>query len=209
VRGAWIFVGSILGVACLLFPFLGNFAPHVKQLLAADPFAVANVDSLQEIHFTGLEPFIGLWSIGVPLVAIALLNRKQFAKAMYVLFGGTALTVMLVLWGFMGRIEYFTQGAAIEFLESLKGKKVYVLPLGYRTYTTFFYAGLEPAQCPPLSYQQELALIPLRWQDSILTQPIDRPVYVISKINTKDVAFYPALKEIGRKNGFVFWEKKQ
>jgi hypothetical protein len=115
---------------------------------------------------------------------------------------------MLILWAFMGRIEYFTQGAAIQFLESLQGKKVYVIPLGYRTYTTFFYARLQPDQAPSKAYQEELALVPNPWRDSILTQPVDRPVYVISKINAEEPAQYPNLQEIGRKNGFVFWVRK-
>ncbi len=38
---------------------------------------------------------------------------------------------------------------------------------------------------------------------------IDKTVYVVSKITkANELEKYPQLKEIGRKNGFVFFERK-
>jgi len=208
VRFGWVFIGCILGLACLVFPFLGQFKTQVSPLLAADPFAVANLDALADMHWSGWEPLVGVWSILVPLVALYLFKKQKQTQSMQVLFGGTALTVMFVLWAFMGRIEYLTQGSAISFLESLKDKKAYIVPIGYRTYTVFFYPQIKQDQAPSLAYQEKLALIPDRWRDSLLTEPTDRPVYAISKINEGDTAKYPLLRKLGSKNGFVFWVKR-
>lgn len=208
IKNIWIIVGSILGVACLIFPWLAGQADAIRPLLKADPFAQANLDALAEMHFTGLEALTGLWAIGVPCIAVALLNRRRTEQAMRVLFGGTALTVMLVLWAYIGRIESLSQGAAIAFQEKLQGQRAYVVPVGYRTYAHFFYARLRPDQAPGPAYRENLALVPDRWRDSLLANTIDRPVYVISKV-TKEEDFrrFPLLHEIGRKNGFVFLKK--
>ncbi len=207
-KAGWILVGSILGLACLAFPLLAHYAEVVKPLLAEDPFAQANLDALADMHFTGLEPAVGLWAIGVPCMAIALLNRARLLQAMWTLFGGTALTVMLVLWAYIGRAEALSQGAAIAWQQGLQGKQGYVLPLGYRSYAPMFYAQLRPEQAPNAAYAQSFTFIPDRWADSLLTQPSDRPVYVISKVTEQQTwQRYPLLQETGRRNGFVFLKK--
>lgn len=54
---------------------------------------------------------------------------------------------------------------------------------------------------------EPLKLVPERWQDSLLTHPVSKPVYVVAKIGAEELARYPNLVETGRKNGFLFFIK--
>jgi len=94
------------------------------------------------------------------------------------------------------RIEKYSQGAAIEFYEYLQNKDCYIETIGFKSYAYLFYSRKkEPAN--KNSYN-------LDW---LLTGKIDKPVYFASKITSAEAITkgYPDLKEIYRKNGFVFF----
>ena len=96
------------------------------------------------------------------------------------------------------KIEMYSQHAALEFFESLKGKDVYVSTLGYKSYAQYFYSDMQP------------------WKDErctdnnwLLTGDIDKPAYFSTKITSAEdqKKSNPELKELYRKNGFVFFER--
>ena len=94
------------------------------------------------------------------------------------------------------RIEQYSQRAAIEFYESLQEKDCYVETIGFKSYAHLFYSR-KKEQSNPDSYNA----------DWLLKGAIDKPAYFVSKITSVEdiTANYPDLKEIYRKNGFVFW----
>jgi 4-amino-4-deoxy-L-arabinose transferase-like glycosyltransferase len=213
----WIMVsigvlGSVLGGLCISLPYLIKHPELLRGLLAKDPFAVANLDAGAQIHFQGWEAWVGVFVLVVAAGTIWQFAKGQLGKGLQILLPGMGLSIVLILWGFIGRIEWFSQGAAIEWLEERQGEACYILPVGYRSYAPFFYSRIPATTAPPLRLQEPKELIPTRWRDSLLTLPIGEPkfpVYVISKITQrKECAKYPLLEETGAKNGFVFYKKK-
>ena len=94
------------------------------------------------------------------------------------------------------RIEKYSQGAAIEFYEYLQNKDCYVETISFKSYAHLFYSHKQPL-VNENGYKME-------W---LCHGELDKPAYFVSKITAmEDVAkYYPDLKEIYRKNGFVFW----
>ena len=202
------FFSIVIGLATLAFPWLAAHPEVLKPLLAKDPFAMANLDATADMHWLGIEWLVGLWVLGLAIYSTYLLRNKRVEHGVLTLLAGTALSVVFILWAYIGRIERFSQGAAIDFLESKAAEDCIIIPIGYRTYTHFYYGRLRPANAPPYSAIEAKQLVPTAWRDSVLNARLTKPVYVISKINkTAEVAAYEGLEETGRKNGFVFYKK--
>jgi hypothetical protein len=109
--------------------------------------------------------------------------------------------VNLTLIFFIGRIELYSQGAAVRFFESLQPKiqnrECYVLNYGYRSYAQLFYTRKQPLPSPQGNDEQ--------W---LLHGDVDRDVYVITKINkTQELEGVPGLQKLREENGFVFYKR--
>jgi hypothetical protein len=78
-----------------------------------------------------------------------------------------------------------------------QGENCYVHhPRTTRATRTWFYTRHAAHDRSARAYDEE-------W---LLHGDVDRPVYVVCKVTSvEEVAAIPGLKEIGRKNGFVFW----
>ena len=192
---ALAFVGGVFAVAIIALPLaarqLPRIMPHVK-----DQFARANMEA--DVYWSGWESSIGVLFLGVILAGILFLHRQQFVKAAYTLFGGTAIVIFLASAIIIPKIERYSQGAAIDFYKARQGEDCYVHPLGYKTYAHLFYTQ-KPKPANPKSYDQE-------W---LLTGDIDKPVYFVTKVDRLDrIGDYPELKELYRKNGFVFYKRE-
>ncbi|MES2387608.1 MAG: glycosyl transferase, partial [Bacteroidota bacterium] len=210
----WIKIGTgvlgiLIGIVPLILPYMAQHKEqYLRPLLSKDPFALKNLDA--EVHWTGTEWLVGVFVIAYIITVLLLWKRQRLVQGFTLLLGGTAFTVMFILWGFIGRVELFSQGAAISFFESLAGKDVYVIPFGYRTYAHYFYPKLQPENKPKFYYAEDKDRGPDEWREFLLTQPQPKDVYVISKINKTDgLEKYPALKKIGEQNGFVFYKKEK
>lgn len=192
---ALAFVGGVFAVAIIALPFaarqLQRIMPYVK-----DQFARANMEA--DVHWSGWESGIGVLFLSIIIAGIIFLHRHQFAKAAWTLFGGTAIVIFLASAIIIPKVERYSQGAAIDFYKERKGEDCYVHPLGYKTYAHLFYTQ-KPKPVNPKSYDQA-------W---LLTGDIDKPVYFVTKVDRLDrIGEYPELKELYRKNGFVFYKRE-
>jgi hypothetical protein len=129
------------------------------------------------------------------------LSRKAYDTAALYLFVGTAIVIFFASAIIVPKVERYSQGADIDFFIARAGEDCYVHTLGFKSYGDLFYTQKEkPANLN--SYDQQ-------W---LLTGPIDKPVYFVTKIdrvqNWEDPAKYPELKELYRKNGFVFLKRE-
>jgi 4-amino-4-deoxy-L-arabinose transferase-like glycosyltransferase len=186
------FIGGLFAIATLIVPFVGMNLEIIKPLFN-DPFARANLEA--EVQWTGWEAIPGVFMASVLLVSILYLKKQ---RQMLTLFFGTAIFINLTLYFILGKVEHISQRAAIEFFESLKDEDGYVRPMGYKTYAHLWYGERQPG-LPPESRD-------IHW---LLNEQSDKPVYVITKIHKlKNLEQYENLKEIGRKNGFVFLKKE-
>jgi len=202
------FVLLLLGTVVFSFPYLTQNTEILKPLFSADPFALANLDA--RVHWHGWEKYVGafLWILAV--LCIWAFLKKHYPLGFQVLFGGMAISVVLILWALIGRIEAFSQGAAIRFFKSVQSKNAYVLTHNYRSYAPYFYARVKPEDKPTFFSRKDLSENLNIWKDSLLLSPrIRKDVYVVTKINkTEGLEKYPELQKIGSENGWVFYMRK-
>jgi hypothetical protein len=183
--------GALVAAVATAAPFVMMRRETIAPLFAASPFAQASL--MAPVAWTGLESLAGVWLLGVLGAAHLLHARRAFARSAIVLFAGTGVFVPLALACFAGKVEAHTQRAAIEFFQARRGERCYLLTRSYRSFAHWFYArtsGPEP-------------------EDNVLVRgPIDRPVYLVTKITAvKDFEAVGTFREIGRRNGFVFWRR--
>jgi 4-amino-4-deoxy-L-arabinose transferase-like glycosyltransferase len=202
------FILLILGAAVFSFPWLTENTELLKPLFSADPFALANLEA--RVRWDGWEKYVGLWLWVLCAICVFAFAKKYFALGFQVLFGGMALSVVLILWALIGRIEAFSQGAAIDFFKSIQKEKAYVLTHNYRSYAQYFYGRVGPENKPALFSGRDLSEKLNNWKDSLLlSSRIRKDVYLVSKINqTQGLERYPELKKIGSKNGWVFFVRR-
>lgn len=188
-------LGGLISVLLLGVAFIGlnvkRLAPYVD-----DTFARGNMQA--EVHWSGWEGGVGLLLVLTIITGIRWLRRQEFNKAAWTFFTGTALVIFLASAVIVPKVERYSQGAAIDFFIQRQGEDCYVHTLGYRSYGDLFYTMKErPANLN--SYNEE-------W---LLQGPIDKPVYFVSKVDRVDkyLARNPGLRELYRKNGFVFLKR--
>ena len=188
-------ISGLIGIAISALPIIDNYKQKIIDAdLIKDKFAVENLKAT--VSWSGVEWLIGIIlivGVGAMLVLIKRGNIKGGVLGifMFSLFAVNMASVLVV-----PRIEKYSQGAAIEFYEYLQGKDCYVETINFKSYAHLFYSHKQP-QTNLNSYNS----------DWLHHGDIDKPAYFVSKITAlEDVAkYYPELKEIYRKNGFVFW----
>jgi len=85
----------------------------------------------------------------------------------------------------------------VFFFIARQGEDCYVHTLGYRSYGDLFYTHKEKP-VNPHSYDEN-------WLE---TGPIDKPVYFVTKVDRIEKYQFPEVKELYRKNGFVFLKRE-
>jgi 4-amino-4-deoxy-L-arabinose transferase-like glycosyltransferase len=197
MRFGLIFIASLFSLVTIALPFLAQRVDILRPLFSKDPFAMANLDA--RVNWTGWEAIAGVVLLTCTLLAIRWIRRNRPALGFQLLFGGTAVFVMLTLTFFIARIELYSQGAAIRFYESLQGKDVYVESYGFKTYGHLFYARKQPEQASEG-----------RDREWLLHGKLDKDLYVVTKIMDADeLRSVPGFREIRSQNGFVFFVRKK
>lgn len=190
-----IIVTILIGIAIAALPILDTFKYQIIDAdIIKDKFGVENLKS--NVHWTGFEWLIGIGFIVGVGVMLILIKRKKIHQGVIGIFLISLFTVNMASLIIAPRIEQYSQGAAIEFYEYLQDKDCYVETIGFKSYAHLFYSHKkEPAN--KNSYNM----------DWLLKGEIDKPTYFVSKITSVDEVNtnYAQLKEIYRKNGFVFW----
>lgn len=190
-----ISIASIIGIAISVLPVIDRYKESIIDAgWIKDAFAAENLKA--NVSWSGFEWLIGIILI-MGIAVMLLLIRKGHLKwgiigiFMFSLFAVNTASIVIV-----PRIEKYSQGAAVEFYEYLKGKDCYVETISFKSYAHLFYSDKQP-QSNPDSYNS----------DWLHHGQIDKPAYFVSKITgVADIKqYYPDLKEIYRKNGFVFW----
>lgn len=194
-RGLWM-VGGLYVMATLALPWIGKNIAILRDKVS-DPFARGNMEA--DVVWTGWEVLPGLWLLGVLLLATRNLAKGKWPAGLATLFGGVTLFVLLTLGFAVGRIEGYSQRAAIEFFESLKGRDVYATTYGYKSYAHLFYAGKRPG-LDARSHDRE-------W---LLHGDVDKDVYISTKVHkAAELDSLGYLERLYEKNGFVFFVRKR
>jgi hypothetical protein len=188
-------VGGLITLLLIASPLL---AINIKELIpyVKDPFAQANMQA--EVMWSGWEIVPGLLLLSIIVAGLWRLKKRDYNNAVLVFFGGSALVIFLVFAMIVPKVERYSQGAAVDFFKVRKGEDCYVQTVGYKSYAHLFYTQKEK---PVNKKYYDL--------DWLLQGDIDKPVYFVSKIHKLDrFRKYPDIKELYRKNGFVFLKRE-
>ena len=192
------FIAGLFIVATIALPLLGAQAEALAPLFD-DPFARGNLEADVGWPPTTLVP--GIFLTMVMAVFFVFAAKKRWRVAFPVLFGGTAIFVMLSLIAFIGRIEGYSQRAAVEFFEQVAAETdSYQTVYGYKSYAHLFYGKRKPVSNPEATFQN----------DHLLYGDIDKDVYIATKVHkAQDLRALPGMTELYSKNGFVFFLRKK
>lgn len=114
------------------------------------------------------------------------------------LWGTTMLFTLSVIISLVPRVEEYSQKALLEYFKSKAGQDVYLKNIYFKSYATYFYGETKPPSNP--------AFYDENW---LLEGDIDKDVCFVTKIHrTHQLEKYEDIVETGRKNGFVFYERK-
>ncbi|MEM9920479.1 MAG: glycosyltransferase family 39 protein [Bacteroidota bacterium] len=189
-------IGSLFVGSLLVFPYLAA-RPALIAPFFQDPFALESLYS--NAHWSYASCLPAIWLVGILIFSIAWFRTSKTRPAILLLFLGNALFITFTLWSSMRTFESYSQNAAIEFLKSKASEDCYIQPWGYKTYGHLLYAQKRVPEHEK-SYDVE-------W---LLNGAVDKPVYFISKIHLcENLEQRENLEEISRKNGFVFFKRKE
>ncbi len=189
-------IGTLIALIIIILPFFilnkDLFLPYID-----DVFAQANLQA--NVSWTGYESLIGFFYLIAIWTVVLGFNKKNPFKGAVILLVSTIVVIQTTLYIVVPKIERYSQGAAIDFFETLKGKDCYVEVLDYKSYAQLFYSQ------KPAGQRDESRDI--EW---LLTGPIDKPAYFVTKVDRGErYPNMPELKKIGEKNGFIFYYREK
>ncbi len=176
-------------------PWIGSNIDMLKPLLEKDPFGLASLDAAVSWSWWHAAPtLVILITLGVYLLSF----QKQTTKRIATLFVGTILFVNAILFLQVNNIEAYTQRAMIEFCKDHADEDAYYQVIGMKSYAHLFYGDKKTYTLSASNNQQWL----------LESELLDKDVYFIAKIHRAlDLSLYPKVKELYRKNGFVFYKR--
>ncbi|MES2559603.1 MAG: glycosyltransferase family 39 protein [Bacteroidota bacterium] len=161
--------GLLISALLSALPFIEHFKtqliPYIK-----DDFAIASLT--ETAPWIGYEWLIGLLLASVIVYVFTRFQRQKVSTGIFTLLVSFTVAIPLYMVVVVPKIETYSQGPAIAFYESLKGKDVYVESLGHKSYAQYFYSNSQP-HSNPLSRD-------MNW---LLAGDIDKPVYFVVKVN--------------------------
>ncbi|SHE74721.1 Dolichyl-phosphate-mannose-protein mannosyltransferase [Mariniphaga anaerophila] len=192
-----ISLSVLIALPVMLLQFVDKYKNEIiNSNLIHDAFAVENLKA--EANWIGFEFLPGLLFLLAVVLLFSLTKKSEPLKRAVILWGTTMLFTLSVVLIMVPRIEKYSQNALIEFFKSKAGKNVYVKNIYFKSYATWFYGEIQPPENP--GYYDE------NW---LLSGDIDKDVCFVTKIHRAPLLEkYKDIKETGRKNGFVFYERK-
>jgi 4-amino-4-deoxy-L-arabinose transferase-like glycosyltransferase len=190
-------LGFVLGGAVAVLPWFGARVEVLKPFFKNDAFATANLDA--RVDWSIWHSLPGFVLIAAVLVGWYFWHKQNTRAAAQSIFAGGAAFTSLCLVLLTGNIEAYSQRAAVEFYEQHCGESCFVKPIGFKSYAHLFYACKQPVGTDPS----------IDDYTTLLRGNPGRTVYFVAKINQiNELSDLPGCRELYRKNGFVFYERK-
>jgi len=160
-----------------------------------DPFASEALKAV--VYWNQQELIMPIAFMVALIIGLILVWRQQVVAGLGTILIATCLFTNLMMALIVPRLEKYSQGAMIEFLQSKKTEDCYIEVLGFKSYAQLFYFDKKaPKDKKELDVQQ------LVWQ------PISKPLYIVSRVNkTEGLLSSDKFQELYRKNGYVFYKK--
>jgi hypothetical protein len=187
-----VFLGSLIALVFLLFPIIGVNIHWLEPFLQKDVFAKANLSV--QVHWQWWLVIFGL----AYFIAVILMLKNfssSVVKSYAIIFAATILLVFAALRFFVPKVERYSQGTIIDFYKSVQNENAYVEVTGFKSYAQYFYTKKLPTQLQAYN------------KDWLLTGAIDKPVYMVTKINraAEFESYYPAFRKVKEGGGFVVY----
>ncbi len=208
IKGGILATGILLGTMLLLLPIAGKYIAHIIPYVA-DKFAAANMRATVQWHWAACV--IGLMYLAGTIVAVRKM-RSYFGKGLAILCVAQLVTIQTATYYFTPRIEAISQRAVINYFQQFTDKRVYVQPLGYKSYANLFYTQKQPGGVPEykgVRRDDKGRETPEANTEWLMNGSVDRPTYFVCKVQDSiEYATKPTLEMTGSSNGFVFFKRK-
>jgi 4-amino-4-deoxy-L-arabinose transferase-like glycosyltransferase len=196
VRWWLLATGSLIGLVVAITPFLGLNIDVLRNRID-DVFVKKILEA--DVYWSGWEVAPGVIAIFLVVIFASEVRKIHIVRGLVLLFVGMILLINLILWLFVGRIERYSQRAAIDFYQAHQAEDCYIEPVGFKSYAHLFYGQKRKPVHPQHADEDWI----LKGQD------IDKPAYVVAKIMQKEhLNTLPTLVFLYEKNGFVFYKRK-
>ncbi len=197
-------IGSVLGIAMLAVPIIGE-NPQWVEAFIKDEFTRLALHA--EVKWSWIDFLPGVfWLTGIFISSVFLLNQNRNTAVVWI-FVPLIISISLFAIRFPSRIAAYSQGAAIEFYESLADKDVYLETAYFKSYAVYFYSRrkpmneLEKKYCIDETGHYHIDAI-RHWYTH---GEIDKPYYLVFKVNRrKEMNEIPGLIKLYEKNGYIF-----
>ena len=189
------FVGLVFSIMLIIVPLIAEYKDFVIPFVK-DKFAVACLKT--PVEWIGYEFLIGFLYLVFLSISIYKILKKKTYFGVVLMSYSTAFCMFIYLPAVVPKIEKYSQASAINFYQSLSGKNVYVIPVGFKSYAHYFYFKKQSNQRKEADSEE--------W---LINGPIDKPAYFVAKITNKDYFdSKPDCKLIKQEGGFLFYERK-
>ncbi len=188
-------LGVLFTIITAALPYIGMNIDLLYDLLAKDPFGLASLAA--DVHWS--------WWNGLPalvmMITLSLFIIKEKQNSLWslgTLLVGTVIFVNSILFLNINNIEAYSQRAMIDFCKAHANENAYIKFIGTKSYAPLFYGKKEKDEDPRSNDKLWL----------MESEELDRDAYLIVKIHHEiDLNKYRNVKELYRKNGFIFYKR--
>ena len=187
------FIGFIWVILLTVFPLVMKNKESLFPYMN-DPFAVDSMST--DIPWSGYEFLIGVFFLIGLVFSLIFIIKKQVQKGFITSSLTVGITLIMVLFIILPKVEGFTQGPVVEFYASIENEDCYAESYGYKSYAQYYY------------FKQPFGLSEKRKdRDWLLNGEIDKPVYFVSKSTNTELDDHPNFKLVGKKGGFRYYKR--
>ncbi len=220
--GLSIAITLLIGILLTLVPLIEVYKEKIISWnIIGDPFAIENLKT--NVNWDGWEWMIGVTFIVLTLVLLYRVHKSKRTNLLPYLFIPSLIAVNITTIVVAPKVEQYSQGAAIEFYQALKGKDCYLETIGFKSYAYLFYSEKTPDKNtqamlqyvenrktanPDHSMAFSFNTESMNW---MVSDKIDKPAFFVAKFSKDLPELYshnPSLIELYRKNGFIFIYRK-
>jgi len=185
VRISFLIIGGIVSLAMLVIPII-LMEQNWLLSITEDPFAVKLIENSPT--WTFIDMIGGIIFTAGFVAGFIYLRKGKLGEMLISLVIGTSVSLLVILFTVMPKVDQLTQGDAISMYEELEGEDCYVESLR-KSYAQYFYVKAKPGL---RSKEQDL-----EW---MLRGDIDKPVYIGTRYNRTfldEIGGFEIIKEKG------------